>query len=59
MAGTGYFYTVKRLKTSPKITLLKLDPLVKQQVLFSEEGPPPFDKEAALEDLAMKENSNR
>ena len=56
MAGTGYFYTVRRQKGSEKITLMKHDPIVNQHVLFSEIGPPPFDKEAILEELESKED---
>ena len=45
---------MRRKKGDPKITLRKHDPIVNQHVLFSEEGPPPFDKEAALEDLESR-----
>lgn len=35
-AGTGFFYTVKRPRLKPKMTLRKYDPVVRQHVLFKE-----------------------
>lgn len=35
-AGTGYFYTVVRPRTKPKMILRKYDPVVRQHVLFKE-----------------------
>ncbi|KTW31920.1 ribosomal protein L33 [Pneumocystis jirovecii RU7] len=35
-AGTGWFYTISRPRTSPKLSLIKFDPRVRKRVLFEE-----------------------
>ncbi|CEH13668.1 probable 50s ribosomal protein l33 [Ceraceosorus bombacis] len=35
-AGTGYFYTTKRLRVADKLAKMKYDPVVKRHVLFKE-----------------------
>ncbi|KAI9138897.1 hypothetical protein BKA69DRAFT_1031077, partial [Paraphysoderma sedebokerense] len=35
-AGTGFFYTTKRARLTPKLALRKYDPVVRQHVLFTE-----------------------
>ncbi|KAG2187097.1 hypothetical protein INT44_004767, partial [Umbelopsis vinacea] len=35
-AGTGFFYTKQRPRTSPKLSMMKYDPKVQQHVLFNE-----------------------
>ena len=37
MAGTGYYYTLRRNKTDAKFKLVKYDPRVGTHVLFSED----------------------
>ncbi|KAG0228437.1 54S ribosomal protein L39, mitochondrial [Actinomortierella wolfii] len=35
-AGTGFFYTTRRPRTSPKLSFMKFDPRANQTVLFNE-----------------------
>ncbi|KAI9321055.1 50S ribosomal protein L33 [Dichotomocladium elegans] len=35
-AGTGYNYVKSRPRISPKLSMMKYDPVVKQHVLFNE-----------------------
>ncbi|KAI7878928.1 50S ribosomal protein L33 [Lichtheimia hyalospora FSU 10163] len=35
-AGTGYNYVKSRPRISPKLSMMKYDPMVKQHVLFNE-----------------------
>jgi len=35
-AQTGFFYTMQRLRTGPKLAAVKYDPQVKRRVLFVE-----------------------
>ncbi|KAI7848007.1 50S ribosomal protein L33 [Circinella umbellata] len=35
-AGTGYNYIKARPRISPKLSMMKYDPMVKQHVLFNE-----------------------
>ncbi|KAF9927640.1 54S ribosomal protein L39, mitochondrial [Linnemannia zychae] len=35
-AGTGFFYTTRRPRTTPKLSFVKFDPRVNQNVLFNE-----------------------
>ncbi|RKP08271.1 hypothetical protein THASP1DRAFT_29927 [Thamnocephalis sphaerospora] len=35
-AGTGFFYTRSRPRLSPKLSMMKYDPKVRQHVLFNE-----------------------
>ncbi|KPA46260.1 50s ribosomal protein l33 [Fusarium langsethiae] len=36
MAMTGFFYTFKRPRTAPMMSMLKYDPIVRKKVLFLE-----------------------
>jgi large subunit ribosomal protein L33 len=36
-AGTGYYYTIKKPRLKPKMSLVKYDPVVRQHVLFVEQ----------------------
>lgn len=36
LAGTGFFYSMRRKRADPKITMIRYDPRVKSMVLFSE-----------------------
>ncbi|KAF9580698.1 hypothetical protein BGW38_002559 [Lunasporangiospora selenospora] len=35
-AGTGFFYTTRRPRTTAKLSFMKFDPRVNQTVLFNE-----------------------
>lgn len=35
-AQTGYFYTTQRVRTGPKLSVVKYDPIAKARVLFVE-----------------------
>ncbi|KAF9091511.1 hypothetical protein BGX23_005089 [Mortierella sp. AD031] len=35
-AGTGFFYTTRRPRTTPKLSFMKFDPRANQNVLFNE-----------------------
>lgn len=36
MAGTGYYYMMRRNRLKDKMQMMKYDPVVKQHVLFTE-----------------------
>ncbi|KEZ39473.1 hypothetical protein SAPIO_CDS9339 [Scedosporium apiospermum] len=37
MAATGFFYTFRRKRTAPPMSMLKYDPIVRKHVLFLEQ----------------------